>query len=202
MKPLFTREQRKQLFDHRAGGPPPITGEGVCPFEPGRSYPLSNKLTLRVLEVLRRRKGGWSLRYELIDRRDPPKLLKRTPRAQDFDAIRRGFDEHGFPTPLTPDAERQAAKESAYDSRPGSLSDAGEAVDDETQDRFSGGARTADHLRGQKRWQQFERRNTLERLAAAKAEAVARSIDISHHERVIADRVDRIERQLGKGKAA
>jgi hypothetical protein len=79
---------------------------------------------------------------------------------------------------------------------------AGEAVDEFTQARLSEEARTADELRHQRRREQYEQRTTEERLKLAKAEAVARGVDISHHERVILDRVDRIERQLGKDKAA
>jgi hypothetical protein len=79
---------------------------------------------------------------------------------------------------------------------------AGEAVDEYTQERLTQEAKTADHLRHQRRRERFEQRTTAERLALAKAEAAARGVDISHHERVIVDRLDRIERQLGKDKAA
>lgn len=203
MTSVLSREVRAQLF---AGDLPPIAGEGRCPLQAGQTIELSSRVSLKVLAVRRRRRGGWSLQYELHDRRHVPRLLRRTPgiHDEDFDAIREGFDEHGYPSEPTPDVLKDAARQSSYTSAPGpgALTDAGEAVDERTQEEFTKQAQTADHLREQRRRERFEKRATVERLAAARAEALARGIDISQHERVILDRIDRIERQLGKHRAA
>jgi hypothetical protein len=195
---LFTREQRKQLGKLEVLR---VAGEGECPVGKGDEIPITSTVTFRVDRVNVRRGGGWSLGYTLLVRDEKVRNLKRVPRAQDFDAIRKSFDSAGYPQEPTRDVLEEAAEESAYTSRPTSLADAGEAVDRVTQRRFSEEAKMADRLRDQRRREKYERRNTLERLAEARAEAVARRVDISHHERVIEDRIDRIERLLGKDVA-
>lgn len=98
---------------------------------------------------------------------------------------------------------RLLGRDGQYTASPAlAIHEAGEAVDEFTQARLADEARTNDTLRHAKRRESYEQRTTEERLRLAKAEAAARKVDISHHERVIADRVDRIERQLGKDKAA
>lgn len=150
----LTHEQRAQLF---AGQTPRIAGEGKCPVEPGYVYRLSKRLELEVTAVRRTKGGGWSLGYTLSDRRDPARILKRTPSAQDFDRMRREQDEYGFPLEPSPEEIRRAAQESAYTSAPTSLSDAGEAVDQATQEAFSKQGQTIDGLREQKRREAWQR---------------------------------------------
>ena len=122
----LTREQRSALFARET---PRIAGDGVCPVKPGDVVRLSSKVSLLVLQVRRPKAGGWSLQYELRDTRDRVLILRRTPRIENPDLIRRSFDQHGFPVPLDAEEQERAALESAYTTMPTSLSDAGEAVD-------------------------------------------------------------------------
>lgn len=130
----LTREVRKRLFDHQA---PRIAGEGKCPVKQGQVIAISSKVSLKVLRVNVRRGGGWSLQYELTDRRDPVLKMKRTPRPQDFDAIRRERDEFGYPAAPTTDALEQAALDSAYTSGSTSIDDHAEAIHPRTMDEVN-----------------------------------------------------------------
>jgi hypothetical protein len=111
----LTRAQRAKLFN---GESPHIGGEGKCPVEAGQEIQLSARVTLRVLRVdfkVRR----WALHYELVDRRDVPRLLRRVP------PTHAEGDEDVTPTPH---AIREASEQSSYTSSPRSaVPDAGEA---------------------------------------------------------------------------
>jgi hypothetical protein len=191
----LTREQRAAIF---AGHPPSITGNGPSPFEAGKTYRISSLVSLKINAVRRRRQGGWKLEYEILDRRDPVKNMRRTPPVVQDEEIRKGFDSYGYPAEPTADVVAQAARESAYTSQPTSLSDAGESVDDKTQHGFSTEAASRDGLREQHR---RERWDLGQRLQRAEAEAELLGLDVSHHRRAIAERIARMER-LNKGKAA
>lgn len=185
----LTKEQRRRLFDL---DPPSITGEGPCPVQKGDVVRLSSKMELRVETVGRRRKGGWVLWYVLVDRRDTARILKRTPRPQDYDAIREGFDSDGYPEPLTDDVIRQAARESAYTSAPSSLSDAGEAVDEMTQNRLT---KEADARFAAVKGDEMGRRDLRASLERLKRLARANSGD-SSAAAIIASHLEQIEREL------
>lgn len=196
MKLKLTKEQRVKL---QALEPVKIAGTEKCPHTPGDEFTIVKGLTLRVLEIRSPKGGGWSLRYELTDKRDPVRNLRRTPGI--FHVTHDDLDEHGEVKPPTAEELKRAAEQSAYTTGPDGM-DAGEGVDDLTQRRFTAEAQKTDTLREQKRRERYEKRTLHERYLAAKAEAAARHIDLSHHERVIADRVDRMERALGKDRAA
>lgn len=193
----LTRAERAKLM---ALEPVKIAREGECPVKPGDEIKLSPLVTLTVNEIRRPKGGGWSLRYTLTDRRDPKRILRRTPGI--FHVTSEDLDEFGNLKAADAEELQRAAELSAYTGGGSSLADAGEAVSRLTQQAFAKEAKTAEGLREQKRRERYEKRTLHERYLAAKAEADARHIDLSHHERVIADRVDRMERALGKDKAA
>lgn len=191
----LTREQRTAIF---ALEPPSITGNGPCPWEVGKTYPLSNRVSLKVVGHRRYKGGGWALQYEIHDTRDNVRNLRRTPPSMPDDELRKGFDSYGYPAAPTSDRVKKAAQESAYTSAPTSLSDAGEGIDEKVQDRFSGEAASRDGLREQRRREKWD---LAQRLQHAEEEARMLGLDVSHHRRAIAERIARMER-LNKGKAA
>jgi hypothetical protein len=79
--------------------------------------------------------------------------MRRTPPVQAAPRL----DQEGNPKLPTADEIARAAEDSAYTSRPTSLSDAGEAVPSHTQDRFSKEGRTLDELRQQRRRETWQR---------------------------------------------
>lgn len=199
----LSRQQRKLLFDNKT---PPITGEGDCPVKAGDIIALSPKVSLRVLTIRHRKGGkGWSLHYEVQDRRDPVRLLRRTPAITDesYDQIRRGLEEHdGYPPPPTDDVLAKAARESAYTGAPSSLSDAGEAVDEVTQRRLTQQAHdNRDHQEVVNQARR-ERHELAHRLDRVRADAELRGVDISSPMRVIERQLAKIERRVYDGKAA
>jgi hypothetical protein len=148
----LSKSDREKLF---ALEPIKISGKGKCPVEPGYIYRLSSRLTLTVDEIRTPKGGGWSLRYTLTDRRDPRRILRRTPGI--FHVTSDDLDEHG--DLKQPDAEelQRAAELSAYTGSSSSLASAGEAVDRKTQQGFTSEARTIDALREQKRRETWQR---------------------------------------------
>ena len=119
----LTRAQKEKL---KAGEPVPIRGDGDCPVRVGEVLEQRG-FTLRVLRVDPHR-GGWALRYELTVP-DHVRLLRRTPPAAVVKADGRA---------PTPDVIRKAAQESAYTERlTNTVSDAGEAVDEKSQERYA-----------------------------------------------------------------
>lgn len=194
------RETRNRLF---AGESPRIGGAGACPVERGYTFMLSSQVQVKVMQV-RRAKSGWWLIYEVTDHRDPPRLLRRTPGIPrgDFDAVRQSFDEYGYPAAPTPEAIREAARESAYTTIPGPLADAGEAVDELTQRRLTAEAHR-DKIQGATLAQLRRERHELEqRLERARLEADRRGVDISSSLRVIERQLLKIEQRVYHGKAA
>jgi hypothetical protein len=95
------------------------------------------------------------LQYEVSDRRDAPRILRRTPGIHHV--TKDDLDDNGDPKPLTADEIHRAAMDSAYTGRPTSLSDAGEAVDEKTQRRFTDQGQTIDELRERRRRETYER---------------------------------------------
>lgn len=190
MRLRLTRTQRIKLF---AGECPNIGGEGDCPVEHGDEVKLSAKVSLRVLQVRPRKGGGWSLHYELQDRRDPVRLLLRTPPVVVPD---------GDETPPTPDALARAAQESAYTGSPfAAIEDAGEAVDEKTQERFSEEAREGFRSQLERERREREARRLDERLRAVERLAAEKGIDISRKLTSIERRIESAEREVGRDAA-
>jgi hypothetical protein len=173
----LTREQRHQIF---AGEPPKITGEGECPVEAGYVLELSSRVRLTVLQVRTRKGGGWSLQYEVSDRRDAPRILRRTPGIHHV--TKDDLDDNGDPKPLTADEIHRAAMDSAYTGRPTSLSDAGEAVDEKTQRRFSELARDRKAQLRLLRDAERQLQTAGQRLARVRREAEVMGVDLRRQE--------------------
>lgn len=197
----FDRATRKRLFD---GETPRISGDGVCPAEPGDVFDLSALVSLKVTRVHRNKTGGWWLSYEVTDRRDPVRLLRRTPGipAGDYELVRGSFDEYGYPSEPTPVAVAEAAEESAYTPIPGTLADAGEAVDELTQRRLTAEAHRNKEQGAVLAQLRRERYELAQRLDRARGDARLRGVDISSMERVIERQLRKIEQRVYHGKAA
>lgn len=199
----LTRQQRAALFAGEAPriyGPRRVVINGQehwrlrkCPVKKGDVVKLSRLMDLKVVRVDSVKGGGWRLQYEIHDRRDPTRLLRRTPPA----------------TPIGPDSLptsdeiRKDAQVSAYTSNPaGTVRGAGLAVDELTQRRITQQAH--DHAGHQQIVNQARReRYELERrLGRAREDAILRGVDISSPIRVIERQIAKIERRVYDGKAA
>ncbi len=123
----LTRAQRTAIF---AGGAPRIAFPGTQPpdIEAGQVIPLSTNVSLTIRGTTRGKKGEHILVYSVRD--DRPNLLRRRPPAHSP----QGADEG----PLDAEAIARAARESAYTTTShGALTDAGEAVEPEYQDKLT-----------------------------------------------------------------
>jgi hypothetical protein len=100
------------------------------------------------------------------------------------------------------DPVRLLARGGGYTSTPALAIDDLEAVSSWVQGEQTKEARTYDKLRAERRRETWARESTLQRYARFVVEARNRHVDISAHERVIEDRVERIAKLLGKDKAA
>jgi len=143
-KLVVSREVREKLF--RGSDVLPditITGTVSCPIKPPYEYVLSPKLKLVVTGIGKHPHGHHNLVYTLQDRRDPARILRRTPgiSSEGFGAIRRSFNEFGEPGEPTAGAIERAGEESSYTGAGSSLSDAGEAVNAHDQERLTAIAR-------------------------------------------------------------
>ena len=195
-KLTLNREQRRRLF---AGEAPKITGEGQCPVQKGYVHRLSSNLSFKVVGITQAR-DRWTLTVEVTDKRDPVRLLRRTPTVH-FDRVKDDLDEYGYPSEPTPEALREAARDSAYTSAPSSLSSAGEAVDDQTLQRFAGKAAENRRITRSEEIAKREDRSRLERLR--NAQRAARERGIGEDELgVIEEQVRKLERKLDNGSAA
>src|SRR4051794_39152540 len=94
----LAKADRKKLM---ALEPVKISGAGECPVAPGDTITIVKGLTLTVDSIRTPKGGGWSLRYTLTDRRDPRRILRRTPGI--FHVTSEDLDEHG--ELKSPDAE-------------------------------------------------------------------------------------------------
>lgn len=179
----LTHAQKTKLA---AGECPGITGKGECPVTKDQVIPVRTDLTIRVVGVDRPDPVTWRLRYEVLDKRQRVRLLRRTP-----PVVPPRKDE-------TPDAEaiKRASWESSYTSSHRSeIDDAGEAVDEQTQERFSkeGRERFAADLEAER-----ERRQELkvsEQLERALEDAERRGADVSSDLRVIRKRIAAMQRK-------
>lgn len=151
-------------------------------------------LVIRVTDILRTARGLWSVPFSVVDRRDPVRMLRRTPPAQDIENA--GAE-------VTPDEEAKARIESSYGASPKQAVDELEAVDDFTLKRFAAEARAIEQVVAQRAHQEAasERRATtsLEKdLADTLAQAERLGIDTTSvrfvTERQIAKLRDRLER--------
>lgn len=177
----LTRAQREKL---KVGECPGITGTGKCPVGRDDVIVVVKGLEVRVLRV-DPKANGWKLHYEVRDRRDPVRLVRRTPPVV-------------APRADNPneDVIRQAARESSYTSSPRSaITDAGEAVDEKTVERYAqeNGKRFRDDLEAER-----ERRKRLplaEQLEKVLDDARDRKVDVSGDRRVIEKRIDAMKRK-------
>lgn len=103
---ILSREIRKRIM---AGETPHIGGEGVAPILAGHVWRLSKYVTVTVTRV-DHKKGKWSARYTVVDRRD----LRAS-----ADRYLRGVTpgDPGGEEPTDADAIKRAAEESAYTTR-------------------------------------------------------------------------------------
>lgn len=164
-----------------------------CPVCPGDEIRLSPKLTIRVLQVIPRRGGGWQLRYELNDRRDPVRMLRRTPPV---------VVPEGPGSAPTENAIKSAAQESSYTGSPhGAITDAGEAVDEVTQKRFTKEAETGFEAQLERERRECKARRLDERLRAVERLAAAKGIDVSGHLAAVERRIESAERKVGREAA-
>lgn len=85
-----------------------------------------------------------------------------------------------------------------YTTNPRRASDDASVIDDASATRYAKEAQKADHLREQRRRDEWD---LMEEYRRAKAEADRLGVDTSHHDRVIKDRIARIRRGV-QGKAA
>ena len=157
---VLPRETRKALF---AGDLPHITfyGKRPCPVEPGARFQLGPHRVLEVKSIVRDGSMNHGLRYELYNSTPRPRLLRRSPHAVDFDAIRDSYDRYGMPEAPTPDLIEQAREEGAYTtSAKYALGDVGEAVGDDflKRDRLK---REVDMRNAQMQAQQRQRQAVL-----------------------------------------
>lgn len=194
-KLVLSAEVRERLF--RGDDLPEITltGKVGCPIKPPYEYVLSPKLKLVVTGIGKHPHGHHNLVYTLKDRRDPARLLRRTPGISDegFDAIRRSFDEYGAPGEPTAGALERASEESSYTGAGSSLSDAGEAVNAHDQEKLTAIAR-------KERVSERELRRKYQGLLGAEArareflkEGAHRKINMRNEQRLL-------DRLLAQGK--
>lgn len=179
----LTRVQQTKLA---AGECPAIVGKGDCPVSKDTVIEVRAGLTLRVVAVDRPDPVTWRLRYEVMDRRDPVRLLRRTP-----PVVPPRKDEH-------PDAEavKRAARESAYTSSHSSaVDDGGEAVDEKTQEQFTKDARERFKADLEAERERRKRLPVSEQLAQVLDEAKERRTDVSGDLRVIQKRIDAMKRK-------
>lgn len=183
----LTRELRKQLC---AGKTPSITGEGECPVARGHREPIAKNLDLVVDQIHPRRGGGWRVLYTLEDRRDAPRLLRRTP------PVVVPEPDNRLPTA---EAIKQGAQESSYTSSPaGAITDAGEAVDEQTQDRFTREAAEGFKAQLERERRERQSRRLDERLRAVQALADTKGIDLTRKLRRVEDGIAAAEREVGR----
>lgn len=185
-KPTPFELNRAQKAKLAAGECPGIVGKGECPVGKDTIIEVKAGLTLRVVAVDRPDPVTWRLRYEVRDRRDPVRLLRRTP-----PVVPPRKDEH-------PDAEavKRAARESAYtSSHRSAVDDAGEAVDEKTQEGFTKDARERFRADLEAERERRKRLPLSEQLDQAEADAKARKVDVSGDLRVIEKRIDAMKRK-------
>lgn len=185
----LTKTQRVKLL---AGECPGIAGQGDCPVHKGEAVKLAPGLTLTVLRV-DRNPSGWKLHYELRDRRDAPRLLRRTPPVVPPKADPRAPNE---------DEVRRAARESSYTTSPASaITSAAEAVDEATQDRFTEEARRGFAAQLERERREREARTLDGRLRMVQHLAAEKGVDITRKLASIEARIASTERDVGRDKA-
>lgn len=183
----LTRDQEAKL---KAGRPVEIAGQAPCPVEPGYVLALRADLALVVTRV--DWKGqNWKLRYEL-NKTESPRLLRRTPPV----VVPRA---DGAPTA---GAIYRAGQESSYTSSPaGAITDAGEAVDAATQDRFSREGQQ-DRVRRMADYERKVRERPLhEQLEEALEEAKRVGVDPTRYTQQIEKRVEALRRRTKREAA-
>lgn len=127
----WSRASRQAMYDDCGN----LTGEVVC-------IPRLPLFVITIRDVKRHRLGHFRVRYDIVDKRDPSLLMRRTP-----PALREG--EY---TEASEEEIRQAAIESAYTSNPKQSVEGFQVVPPDWQNRFSVQAtsRFAEHKREQR----------------------------------------------------
>lgn len=188
----LSKEQRAELFAGRAPDIHVGRVDGKWSVQVGQVVRLSRKLAIEVLRVDPQKGGRGKVRYVVHDFRDPPRLLRRTPPVVVPEAD----------GAATPDSISRAAGESSYTGSPaGAITDAGEAVDERSQDRFS---RESQQERV-RRMADYERRKRerplIEQLAEALEEAREAGVDTGRQEARIEAGIEALRRRTRREAA-
>jgi hypothetical protein len=189
----LSRAQRAKLLN---GEPASISGTGDAPVKKGHVHRISNSVDLKVVRVdisTDARGKRWSLHYELHDRRDPIRLLRRTPPVSH--PSRSDFDEHGYPLPQE---AHETADTSHYAAGGAVVADAGEAIPRSAQDAYTVQAKMEGQQANAARRLQYEQRHVLTRLAHALSEADRLGIDPARAVARIEAGVAKLERDVGR----
>lgn len=180
-----TRPQRSYAESVRGG-----TGEEIAPAQvlvtPGEEL-----VAIRITAITPRKAGGWSVRFDVIDRRQPKRLLRSKPPVFDADLMKRDQVK-----PPDSEEEAEAREESNYTGNPAGALDAGVGLDDVELKVVTDNAR--------RRWESGrvgyleDRANqpVLERLRLALLEAREQKVNVSSRVRVIERQVQLIESDL------
>lgn len=197
----LTRTQRARFF---AGEAPGITGTGPCPVAEGDVVVLSTLMSFRVTRVRRQKTGGWSLNYEVLDRRDPVRNLRRTPPRMNeggYKEISESYRQTGMAPEPTAEAIRKAAQESAYTNFD-DYCNAGGGVDEETQKRLSMEGEQGKVARKAETERRLRERPLQDQLAVAIMQAQEAGVDTRRYEAAIGQTVRALLRKTERAKAA
>lgn len=152
---------------------------------------------IAITEKTRRRRGGWTVRFDVVDRRTTERLIRRQPPVYDPELMQRDQDRE-----LTVTEIEEAREESFYGTNPSGAVDHLAAVDDDTLKQFSAEASSSGGQTAVAQQLRRERWSLGKRLEAARAEADRRKVNISPQVRVIERQLTAIEKQLYGRKAA
>lgn len=187
MKPqeLLTNEQKRKIA---AGVYVAVTGTGTCPAAKGDVLEVRERLSLRVLGVDRGSNiRKWTLRYEVNDQRDRPRLVRRTPPV----VVPRGDDRPNE------DEVQRASREGNYTSSPAlALVDAGEAVPEADQERFTKDAHERDARRKKAEARAVKDHPLERRLRRVRELAEAKGIDVGPYMAAIERRLTSAEKKV------
>lgn len=192
----LTRAQRTKLGNLEA---PTIAGTGEPPISKGHVHRLSPKLDLEVLRVnvsVDARGKRWWLDYKVVDRRDSPRLLRRTPPVTHHS--RSEFDEYGYPLPQEASETSDASSYTAGGSSV--VADAGEAVPRSVQDGFTERAKLEGHQANVARRLSFEQQHIVRRLATHLLEAERLGISPGRAQARVEAAVAKLERDVSRAK--
>lgn len=167
------------------------TGEEIAPAQVLVS-PAEELLAIRITAVTMRKAGGWSVRYDVIDRRQPKRLLRSKPPVFDPDLMKRDQVK-----PPSAEEEDEAREESSYTGNPaGAIEGAGPGLDDVELKVVTDDARRRWELGRVGYLEDRSNQPVLERLRLALLEARECKVNVSSRVRVIERQVQLIESDL------